>query len=921
MTRTRPTLLAYVVAASFVTNLLLTLFVWLTGPESPSIFVAWLAKPVVVQSVVPGSPSARAGILAGDVLVAANGRRIHDFAEWQQANESLENGRVFHLTINRAGALIERDLTLRPRPLAFWISAAGLLQLTFCAAQLVYIGLAVLIIFARPGDHAALFGALLLGVCGSAVVVRPEGYVAAWRHAPSFLQPFLWINELSVCVGFGILMTFLTLFPKPLPKARWILLIAWIPDLFIQPWFLRYVFDHVYFPGRSPSLPEWLKSSVFVYWIAYPLAAAALAVTSYWRLSDANERRRVRLICAGLCVTVAANLPRTIFVAGSLRFTRLGSMIVSPAASIVAALATLSIPTSFAVAITRDRLFDIRLMIRQGVRHAIARGFLLSLAPSLAIVLAADLAFHADQPLSTVLQERGWIYASIAGIAVAAHLTRKRWLDAIDRHFFREKYNSEQLLRQAVHTVRDASDLPEASQVVVTQIEAALHPEFVVLFLRDRNGTEFRAIAGLPEAAQSIDVRQERKVVSLMRLLGKSLDTSGKSAGWLEQLPPEEIAWIARERVELFIPIVISEHGIEALLLLGRKKSDELYSQDDLDVLEAIAAGLALRFRSGSDQKWEQKPEVSSFRECPTCGMCQTWNTSSCQKDGSQLLVRNFARVLAGRYRLEQRIGSGGMGAVYEAADLVLGRAVAAKLVREELVDSPQAIARFEREARIAAKFAHPNVVTIFDFGVEGGRPFIVMELLRGNTLRAELQTERRMNAGRMLSILSAVCAGLEAAHQHRLIHRDLKPENIFLTQEGVKILDFGLSKLLEPPLLDSTTPTVTLHTRAGTIVGTLDYMAPEQLAGTAPSISWDIWALGVISYEMLTGARPFVGPDATAVQTAIRQATFVPLSTYIQDGPQGLSNLYERAFSLDTKRRPSTPTALLDDLSAAHVW
>lgn len=192
------------------------------------------------------------------------------------------------------------------------------------------------------------------------------------------------------------------------------------------------------------------------------------------------------------------------------------------------------------------------------------------------------------------------------------------------------------------------------------------------------------------------------------------------------------------------------------------------------------------------------------------------------------------------------------------------------------------------------------------------------MELLRGKTLRAELKTERIVSAGRMLSILRAVCEGAEAAHQHSLIHRDLKPENIFLTRERVKILDFGLSKLLEPRVIDSTAPTVTLHTRAGTIVGTLDYMAPEQLAGATPSITWDIWALGVISYEMLTGVRPFLETDAIAVQTTIRPGKFIPLSTYMPNAPQGLSTVFERAFSLDPGRRPSTAMALFDDLSAA---
>src|SRR5207248_3372282 len=143
---------------------------------------------------------------------------------------------------------------------------------------------------------------------------------------------------------------------------------------------------------------------------------------------------------------------------------------------------------------------------------------------------------------------------------------------------------------------------------------------------------------------------------------------------------------------------------------LGRKRSEEPYSRDDREVLKAIAASLALCFTQRSGREFE----LRSFRECPTCGACQASDKSVCVNDGSQLVTRKFARVLAERYRIERRIGAGGMGAVYEAADLILQRRVAAKLIRDELADSSAAIARFEREARIAAKFSHPSVVTVF---------------------------------------------------------------------------------------------------------------------------------------------------------------------------------------------------------------
>ncbi|MBV8866397.1 MAG: hypothetical protein JO210_13470, partial [Acidobacteriaceae bacterium] len=392
--RTRQALFAYTFAASFVTSFLLILYVWLMGPESSGINPAWVSKPLI-QSVTPGSLSALADIRAGDLIVAADGQPLCDFIAWHRITANLEPDRHLHLSVERAGKRIERDLTFQRRPLRDWISSAGLLRLTFLAAQLVYIGLAVLILFARPTDVAASFGALLLGVCGTALTIPPEGFAAAWRHAPFLFQPLLWVNELSVCLGFGILITFLTLFPRPFPKTAMILFIAWLPDLIIQPWILRSVFDMIYLPNHAVNLPEWVGAAIPLYWVVYPLTAAALAVTNYLQLGDLNERRRVRLIFGGLCFAVAVNLPRLIFAHRTLSSTALGSFVTSPAASMIAGLASLSIPASFAVAVTRDRLFDIRIIIRQGVRYAIARGLLLSIAPFLGLVLAGDLAFHA----------------------------------------------------------------------------------------------------------------------------------------------------------------------------------------------------------------------------------------------------------------------------------------------------------------------------------------------------------------------------------------------------------------------------------------------------------------------------------------------------------------------------------------------
>jgi serine/threonine-protein kinase len=215
------------------------------------------------------------------------------------------------------------------------------------------------------------------------------------------------------------------------------------------------------------------------------------------------------------------------------------------------------------------------------------------------------------------------------------------------------------------------------------------------------------------------------------------------------------------------------------------------------------------------------------------------------------------------------------MGTVYSANDQSLARSVAVKVIRPEFVGDADLIARFHQEAKAAAGLIHPNVITIHDFGLEQQHPFIIMELLSGQTLRAKLALEKSLSPARTLEIMKGVCSAVAEAHRRRLLHRDLKPENIFITNtpagEGVKVLDFGLVKAMS--LSMSNVPTA-----ASTIAGTPYYMAPELLAGEPASPASDVWALGVIVYEMLEGTHPFTRGQPSEWQNAassLRQEFF----------------------------------------------
>jgi len=223
-----------------------------------------------------------------------------------------------------------------------------------------------------------------------------------------------------------------------------------------------------------------------------------------------------------------------------------------------------------------------------------------------------------------------------------------------------------------------------------------------------------------------------------------------------------------------------------------------------------------------------------------------------------------------GAYELRGHLGSGGMGDVYRGVDPRLGREVAIKVLPPSMAGDAGRQARFEQEARAAAALAHPNLLVVYDVGSDDGCPFIVSELLAGETLRQCLQRDGRLSQRRAVDIALQVVAGLAAAHAGGIVHRDLKPENIFLCSDGrVKILDFGLAKLLAPSPLEQRTRGPSL-TAEGSIPGTVAYMSPEQIRGRDVDARTDIWSFGAVLYEMLSGRQAFAGDSAADTMSAI---------------------------------------------------
>ncbi len=261
-----------------------------------------------------------------------------------------------------------------------------------------------------------------------------------------------------------------------------------------------------------------------------------------------------------------------------------------------------------------------------------------------------------------------------------------------------------------------------------------------------------------------------------------------------------------------------------------------------------------------------------------------------------------------GPYEILVPLGAGGMGEVYKARDTRLGREVAVKVILGSLAEDRQRMVRFEREARALAALDHPNILAIHDIGEEGGHAYLVTELLEGETLRERLQ-KGPLELGSALRIGGQVAEGLAAAHERGVVHRDLKPGNIFITGAGhAKILDFGLARLEagtgsgERGLSEA--PTAEAPTKRGTVLGTPGYMAPEQLRGEATDPRTDVFALGIILYEMLTGARPFKGTSEADALAAVLTAKPQPISAAGKLVPAALEKIVGRCLEKDPARR-----------------
>ena len=891
------------VAAAFIGYATLLIYGDLTRPDPPGFSARFENGRPVIGDVRPGSAASRAGLRGADQVLAVNDHVITARWDWSALEVNMEYGRPWRFTVLRAGARVNLVLNFERTGSGYLLTRDG--QVLFGVRLVLFITLilSLVVAFRRPRDPIALLGAWLLASIGVFSLAWPYRTAAIWRGLPAIAGLPLWLPLVSTWAIGALFFVFFSWFPQRRPRPAWYWPVVLSPLVVAMAAYAPSPASMVYAPDRTTPFSSVPFAILLAVNVGYVVAGLLTLAGTYRRLVDVNERRRVRVLAVGSAVGLAAGIPVVIL------FRLAGRDLTRPLFAsggvAIAALGFLVFPLSFVYAILRHRLFDVRVIIRSGVRYALARRALLSIVPALAVVLLVDVLVHGDQPLMAVVRARGAFYLAIAIAAVVAHRQRRRWLDALDRRFFREQYDARQLIGRLVADIRHVGSVDLVAPRAVAQIDAALHPASVTLYVRAPAGAEFRAVASVPPERAAAALSRDMTLLRLIRVLGQPVDVG---SGWLDgQLPPDELELLRGDAIELIAPVSLGPDRIEALLALGVKRSEEPYGREDLDLISAIADSLAPLL----DHPRASGTEADAFGECPACGTCYDTGTVTCRHEHSALATMHLPRVLASRYRLDRRLGRGGMGTVYAATDTALERVVAAKVIRAELAGNTDAALRFQQEARFAARFTHPHVVTVHDFGVTAGRVgFLVMELLDGRTLRAALHEHGSFAPRRAVDLLRGVASAVDAAHRLQLIHRDLKPENIFLVGAGAderaKVLDFGVAKSLVADAGGSR------DTVPGALIGTPLYMAPEQLRGFPPSPLWDLWALAVITFEMLTGDHPFADTAAGASPTG--PAGYEErIAARLRGEVSVAGAFFARALAIDPARRPQTAAELIE--------
>ncbi len=702
--------------------------------------------------------------------------------------------------------------------------------------------------------------------------------------------------------------------------------------------------------GSAPRLIHALGRSVpgGVYWTALIFLTLPAFAVMLWRAHrvSAGERRRVRLFVTALVWGMA---PMLIDVLLEAFIPAYGQYMSQPIPRRVSGLVlyslTLSIPFTTTYAVLVDRVLDVRLAIRTALRYALVKYAALALfvAPFVATLLY--LYAYRDLTLSGFASRRHLPIILLVLILTAAGVRYgSRLFEAIDRRFFREHYDGRRVLLDLIGRSRTASSIAELTDLLTAGVDRALHVTPATLLTVDEGSQALvGAMPGTPPLVSG------SPLAALIAGSAEPLLVNARDAA-LRRLPPVDRAWLERTGFQVLVPLLSSDSRLIGLLGVGEKLSELPFSEEDLQLLSDAGAssGLALEnllMRTLLTPSAARSPSsplpaatlVDAAFECKTCGLIAGSFAAGCQSCGGPLAQAPVPQVLLGKFRFEARIGSGGMGVVYRAVDLALGRTVAVKTLPQL---SPEHAHRLRREARAMASLSHPNLALIYGAEMWRGTPMLMFEYLEGGTLADRLRA--RAESPRDVVLLGVRLADA-LAHMHcsGVMHRDIKPSNIGYRLDGTpKLLDFGLAKIVAgegrvviPAAVATLTPdqeTTTglldplaiegASTGSLQILGTPMYLSPEVVRGLPPDPSSDLWALALTLYQAICGRNPLASPTLLETLDRIARTPVVDIRTFAPDCPTPLAAFFQRALDSDVTRRPPDAHAFKEALEAVSI-
>ena len=890
---------------------------------------------VTVARVWPGGGADRAGVRNGmpvGAIVNDSGQTV-SLADGLPADPAgvLRVWRELHrLRPGRAITLDVEGRTLIVEQPAIWSTGRDALgpwlrlhlgPLSQTTAFLA--GAAAMLLLGTSGTTATLMTLALI-----ATAAANGGPLLGAERAIPILGPLLLLfNWIVTPLSFPIIGLAVLYFPhkaESLDRHRWIgpaLGLVSLPMLLIG------AVSAAFLMGADSVLPAltWLAARAWTFDASFALALAANVliviegIGRYRTNLDADERRRIQIIVyTGVPAVFAYALKTGIPLLGGLAGRPI--QLPWPIEALLQAIVLLpAFGLPYAVAVRH--IFSPRTVLRRSLQYAFAKRTLTALVSLPVVALAASLVQQRDQSLSAIISGRPLFYLICLGmlaLAVRYRDTAQRWLD---QRFFRAEYDAREILVSLAGRVPYEADPRDLVAMVVTQIDSALHPESLAVLAGEVVSSQtpgggsvmlgsFEPVSAL--RTEATPLRADSALVTLLRWSDKPLEVFlDDEQSPVSRVPPPDRRWLASIKAALLVPIFAGgsdPRPFVGVIALGHKQSEEPYTPEDRELLRGIAVQMGVALDLSRLRK-----QIGTFVS-GAAGVTQTMTPTMIMGGSAMAAAMGVGVVVDGKYRVDSIIGRGGMGAVFRAWDLRLERSVAIKVVRGERLSDPDSLARFRRESQIVARLQHPAIVTVFDYGtLADGAAFLVMEFVPGEDLRSLLKRERRLGTERAVALMNGIAGGVDSAHQSGVFHRDLKPENILLPQNGTgpKVVDFGVAKLAV-----AAPDTDTGHiTSRGSIVGTPAYMAPEQLRGDGVDGRADVFSLGVITYEMLTGKLPYGA--GSFFEIGMKQAAG---ETNVDTGalPPGLADIIRRAIAYQRDTRPATPGDFAAELRRA---